>query len=151
MAAAKSPAYQRRFSISQNHSATYFTRAIVAPDIQRALGKVEMPRTLRWRQQQLRIMATATQMNRRALELEKFVAKRLKDAHAEHERIKGEKPDRYPVLLAMQPDEYVRWCYCREAARRADETASRLEAQLFERLERLRSESASARLSSAEL
>jgi hypothetical protein len=38
----------------------------------------------------------------------------------------------------MQPDEYQRWCYCREAARRADETASRLEAQLFERLERLR-------------
>jgi hypothetical protein len=73
----------------------------------RAYGKPELPRLLKWRQQQLGpAMATATQMNRRALELEKFVEKRLKDAYREHERLKGEPAPVYPILLAMQPDEY---------------------------------------------
>jgi hypothetical protein len=84
MAAAKTPAYQQRFTISRNFSATYFTRAIVVPTIARALGESnpELPRTLKWRQFQLgHAIATATQMNRRALELENFVKQRLKPGY----------------------------------------------------------------------
>jgi hypothetical protein len=135
----KNPAYQRRFTLSQNNSVIYFTRAVVKPDIERELGKVELPRTLQWRQQQLgRAMSVASQMNRRAAELERFVKQRLRKAHAEHLRIKGTKAPPYPLMLAMEDIEYQRWCYCRQAARRADETASRLEAQLFDRLAQLR-------------
>jgi len=71
MAAAKNPAYRRRFTLSQNHSASYFSRVIIGPDVALAYGKPELPRLLRWRQRQLgRAMSTATQMNRRAVELE---------------------------------------------------------------------------------
>jgi hypothetical protein len=92
MSSAKNPAYQRRFTLSQNHSASYFSRMIIKPDIAAAYGKPQLPRLLRWRQQQLgRAMSTATQMNRRAVELENFVRKRLEQAYAEHERLKGEK------------------------------------------------------------
>jgi hypothetical protein len=139
MAAATSPAYQRKFTRAQNFSAAYFTSAIVKPDTEREIGKAELPRTLRWRQAQLgRAMSAASQMNRRAAELEKFVKRRLKQATAEHERLTGQKAASYPLIMAMQPDEYQRWCYVREAARRADETAARLEAALFERLAQLR-------------
>jgi hypothetical protein len=140
MAAAKSPAYQRRFTLSRNHSATYFARAFVNPDIEQAYGKAALPRLLRWRQQQLsRAMSAAVQLGRRTQELEVFVKRRLRQARSEHLRLKGTEAPAYPLILAMEPIEYERWQYCREAARRADETASRLEKELFERLRDLRS------------
>src|SRR5205823_709304 len=80
----------------------------------------------------------SSQMNRRALELENHVKQRLKRAQAEHERMTGQKSPPYPLIMAMEPLEYERWCYVREAARRADETASRLEKELFQRLAELR-------------
>jgi hypothetical protein len=138
MAAAKNPAYQRRFTLAQSHSAAYFTRAIVKPDIEREIGKAELPRTLRWRQAQLgRAMSAASQMNRRAAELEAFVKRRLRQAQAEHLR-RGTPAPPYPLILAMEDIEFSRWQYCREAARRADETAAKLEKELFERLAQLR-------------
>jgi hypothetical protein len=121
MPVAKSPAYRRRFTIAQNHSATYFTRAIVKSDIERETGDAELPRTLKWRQQQLgRAMSAASQMNRRAAELEVFVKRRLRQAQAEHLRLRGTPAPPYPLILAMEDIEFSRWQYCREAARRAD-------------------------------
>jgi hypothetical protein len=104
MARAKNPAYKRAFSITKNNSAYYFSHVIIRPHIAAALGiewsgrvKPRLPRMLDWRQHQLaRSMATATQMAKRALEIELYVEKRLKAAYAEHERLKGEKPGAVP-------------------------------------------------------
>jgi hypothetical protein len=74
VAANKNPAYKGGFTVKQNHSAYYFTRTIIKPDIVRALGLTErndrgapkLPKMLEWQQHQLaRVMARAVQMDRR--------------------------------------------------------------------------------------
>jgi hypothetical protein len=148
MARAQNPAYRRQFTKARNFSAVYFAGAIVKPTIERELGdllprtedgKLVLPETLQWRHVQLgRAMSAASQMDRRSREIEVAVQRRLRQARKEHLRLKGTKAPAYPVVMAMEEMEFARWQYCRESARRLEETASRLEAQLFERLERLR-------------
>jgi hypothetical protein len=135
VAANKNPAYKRRFTIKQNHSAYYFTRAIIKPDIVRALGLSErngrgapkLPKMLEWQQHQLaRVMARAVQMDRRVVEIETYVKRRLDDAVAA-----GTDP-LVPLTTAMSDAELQRWQYCIESARRAEETAAKLRKELRE-------------------
>jgi hypothetical protein len=143
MAAAKSPAYQRSFMRAQNHSASYFARAVVLPDIVRVLGHVEfnrrgrprLPKMLAWQTQQLgRLMSRASQMSRRVVELEQYVQARIDKGTDE---LTGQRLA-VPLVLAMQPDELQRWMYCQEASTRAELAAAKLRKELREELEHIR-------------
>jgi hypothetical protein len=145
MASTKSPAYKRGFTVKQNYSAHYFSRAIIKPDIAAALGveyrgrvKPKLPKMLDWQAQQLsRVMARATQMDRRVVELETFVKNRVDAGIAEHAARTGQELS-VPLVIAMTPDEFQRWQYVQDASARAELTAARLRKELREELEHLR-------------
>jgi hypothetical protein len=148
MATTRHPAYKRGFSISRDFSATYFSRVIIRPDIERALGsrleydrrgRPKFPRMLTWQQQQLsRLMSRAVQMSRRVTELEQFVKARIDKGIEEDAAITGQHLS-VPVVIAMTPDELARWQYCQEASTRAELAAAKLRKELREELEHIQS------------
>jgi hypothetical protein len=119
---AANPAYSRGFTRSRNWSAEYRWRDKVKPHLIALIGsdsqteqEVQIPPALEFRGRQVaRAMVRADQMEKRSIEIEQYIMRRG-----------GEIAKESPVL-AMNEQEFQRWAYCREAARRADESADRL-------------------------
>jgi hypothetical protein len=114
------PARSRAFTRSRNNSAEYRYRNAVKPYLLEKIAssskaEVTIPGLLEFRGRQLaRAMTRADQMDKRCVEIEQYVMRRGGDLAKES-----------PVL-AMTEEQFSRWCYCREASRRADESADKL-------------------------
>jgi hypothetical protein len=129
---ATSPSYSRAFSRARNTSAEYHWREQVKPYLLAQVGRYpgeasELPAVLEVRGRQLaRAIVRANQMDKRRVEIERYVKRHNKKLAKES------------LVLAMSRQEFERWSYCQEASRRADDTCDRIIKSLSDEVHRVR-------------